>query len=153
MPANAVCNSCKNTLTLNHREHRETQGNPSAREKISVPLFLRASCSPCGKDFPTQSRSQRTFLPATAYHIQEDLHRDRVPTMVLSLHSLLAAGLVGVDHLPDRVAALATLPFSRHSRARSLSPGVGRSNASRAPAERTVSSVENLKLKLPKGWH
>jgi hypothetical protein len=66
MPANEVCSSCKNTLTLNHREHRETQGNCSALEKISVllcssvPLF---SCVLCGKDFPTQPRSQRTFLP------------------------------------------------------------------------------------------
>ena len=73
--------------------------------------------------------------------------------MVLSLHSLLALGPASADHLPDRVAALAPLPFSRHSRARSLSPGVGRSNASRAPAERTVSSFQNLKLTLLKGWH
>ncbi len=68
--------------------------------------------------------------------------------MVLSLPTLLALGAANVGSLSNRVAVVAAIPRGRHSGPWSVSPDLGGSNASCALAERTVSRVRNLKLKL-----
>jgi len=69
--------------------------------------------------------------------------------LVFSLRAVLARGRAGADPLSDRVAAVAALPVGRHRPARSARPGLGRSDASRAIAQRTVSSFPRLKATRP----
>jgi len=70
---------------------------------------------------------------------------DRLPALVFSLRAVLARSPAGAGSLSDRVAAVAALPPGRDRRPRSTCPGLGRSDASRALAQRTVSSVPHLK--------
>ena len=70
---------------------------------------------------------------------------DCLLALVLSLRAVLALGLAGVDPLSDRVAAVAALPVGRHRRPRSARTRLGRRDASRAIAQRTVSPFPGLK--------
>jgi hypothetical protein len=58
---------------------------------------------------------------------------------------VLARGRAGADSVSDRVAAVAALPVGGDRRPRRARPGLGRSDASRAIAQRTVSSFPRLK--------
>ena len=69
--------------------------------------------------------------------------------MVFSLRAVLARGPAGADSLSNRVAAVAALPVGRNRRPWSARPGLGRSDASLAIAQRTVSSFPRLKAARP----
>src|ERR1700687_3717037 len=91
-------------------------------------------------DSPTElfSLSMRIIFRRSCPH-------GRLSALVFSLRAVLACRLAGADPLSDRVAAVAALPVGRHRRPWSARPGLGRSDASRATAQRTVSSFPRLK--------
>lgn len=64
---------------------------------------------------------------------------------MLSLHRVLAGGTVGAGPLSHRVAAIAALSPSGHRCPRSTGLGLGRSNAPCTFAQRSFSSVPNLR--------
>src|ERR1700724_3762748 len=69
----------------------------------------------------------------------------RLSALVFSLRAVLARRPAGADPLSDRLVAVAALPVGRHRRPRSARTGLGRRDASRAIAQRTVSPFPGLK--------
>src|ERR1039458_2194024 len=87
----------------------------------------------------------RTFSLRLRIILRRRCPHDRLPAMVFSLRAVLAPGAAGTDPLSHRVVAVAALPPARNRCPRSTRPSLGRRDASRALAERTVSSFANLK--------
>src|SRR5258708_15477283 len=131
-----------NTEGLLAQPKIELNYKPPRSPVFVSPVFL---CAPCGEDSSPSDSPAGTSPARHAYDIQEEMPHDRLPALVFSLHPVLAHGPGGPDPVSHRVAAIATLPPGRHRCPRSSRPGLGRSDASRAPAQRPIPFFKNLK--------